>query len=762
MAGIRDSIDLKKRRLPHISRRSLLVGATAAGGLALAWSIWPRDYAPNLTAAPDEHIFNAFLKIGDDGHVSVIVPQCEMGQGVTTLLPQIIADELGADWRTIAVETAPISPLYTNTLLVDEDSATFTPRSMVPDAVADVRSWARREWAVRHAVMLTANSSSVRMFEAPCRAAAAQARALLMMAAADRWDADWEECDTQDGFVTHGKKRLRFGDVAAAAALLEPPAEPVYRASSSDPLYGKELTRLDLPAKIDGSANYAGDIRLPDMVFAAIRQGPLGATTLKNIDRKKGLASPGLLHVVTHERWVATVARNWWAANRALDRFAPVFETDGTPISTDRIDKALKAALKDDGYRIASEGDVAEAMEGRQNVAAEYVVAPALHAAVETRTATAAPDGDGLRVWVATQAPTQCRDAIAGATGLAAANVTLFPMMAGGSFDACLDHSVAVQAAIIALQVKRPVQLAWSRAEEIMRLPPRAPARAKLTATLNAAGGIDALVTRIAVPPTNHEIRGRLFDNMPADIAQRAAASSPDAAAVEGAASAYAIPHMAVDHCPADIGLPTGRWRGNADSYTAFFTECFVDEMAARAGTDGLSYRIAMLGNAPLLARCLLTATSLGGWEGGLSGTTQGLACHSMRGSHIALMATARQSERGLQVEQLVAVVDAGRLVNPAIARQQIEGGLIFGLAAAVGATTDYEGGLATARKLGQLGLPTLSQTPQILIEFIDSDREPGGLGEVGVPVVAPAIANALFAATGRRIRRLPLSGHPL
>ncbi|MDO9367077.1 MAG: molybdopterin-dependent oxidoreductase [Sphingopyxis sp.] len=766
MVGIRDTVGKNKSRLPHVSRRSLLVGATAAGGLAIAWSLWPRDYQPNLTAAPDEHIFNAFLKIGDDGHISAIVPQCEMGQGVTTLLPQIMADELGADWRTIAVETAPINPLYTNTLLVDEDSAVFTPRSGVPDMVSDVRSWVRREWAVRHAVMLTANSSSVRMFEAPCRAAAAQTRALLMMAAAKRWDADWEQCDTQDGFVTFGKKKLRFGEVAAAAALLEPPAEPVYRASSPDPLYGKELTRLDLPAKIDGSANYAGDIRLPDMLFAAIRQGPVGATRLKSIDRKTGLASPGLLHVVTHERWVATVARNWWAANQALDRFAPVFETAGTPVSSDRIDRALKAALKEDGYRIASQGDVAEAMEGRTKVAAEYAVAPALHAPIETRTATAAPDGARLRVWVATQAPAQCRDAIAHAIGLAPANVVLFPMMAGGSFDACLDHSAAVQAAIIALQVGRPVQLAWSRAEEIMRLPPRAPARAKLTATLNAAGGIDALVTRIAVPPTNHEVRARLFDNTPADVAQRAAAGSADAAAVAGAmgsaASSYAIPHMAVDHCSADIGLPTGRWRGNADSYTAFFTECFVDEMAARAGTDGLSYRMAMLGNAPLLARCLLTATSLGGWEGGLSGTSQGLACHAMRGSYIALMATARQSDRGLQVEQLVAVVDAGRLVNPVIARQQIEGGLIFGLAAAVGATTDYEGGVATARKIGQLGLPVLSQTPQILIEFIDSDRDPGGIGEIGVPVVAPAIANAMFAATGRRIRRLPLSaqGH--
>ncbi|MGB3803233.1 MAG: molybdopterin cofactor-binding domain-containing protein, partial [Sphingopyxis granuli] len=243
---------------------------------------------------------------------------------------------------------------------------------------------------------------------------------------------------------------------------------------------------------------------------------------------------------------------------------------------------------------------------------------------------------------------------------------------------------------------------------------------------------------------------------------QRDAAGRVDAAAVEGAGGVYAIPHRAVDHCPADIGLPTARWRGNADSYTAFFTECFVDEMAARAGADALSYRMAMLGQAPLLARCLLTATSLGGWEGGLAGTAQGLACHSMRGSHIALMATARASDKGLQVEQLVAVVDAGRLVNPAIARQQVEGGLIFGLAAAVGATTDYEGGLATARKLHQIGLPRLSQTPQILIEFIDSDRDPGGIGEIGVPVVAPAVANAMFAATGRRIRRLPLSAHPL
>lgn len=760
MAGIRDSLENKHHSL--INRRTLLVGATTAGGLALAWTFWPRSYLPNLTAAKDEHIFNAFLKIGADGHVSAVVPQCEMGQGVTTLLPQIMADELGADWRTMAVETAPISPLYTNTFLIDADSGAFTPRTGIPDFVQDVRSWIRREWAVRDAVMLTANGSSVQMFEAPCRDAAAQARALLMMAAAQRWDVDWESCDTEMGFVTHGRKRLRFGELAAVAATLTPPDEPLYRAGGADPLYGKELTRLDLPSKVDGSANFAGDIRLPGLVFAAIRQGPVGATRIKSLNRKAGLAASGVLHVVEHDRWVAVVARNGWAANRALDRLAPVFETTGTPISSDGIENRLKAAIKADATRIVKWGDAEDAMAGRTAISATYAVAPALHAAIETRTATAAPDGNRLRVWVASQAPSQCRDAIARATGLAPTDITLFPMMAGGSFDACLDHSVAVQAAIIARTINRPVQLCWSRAEEIMRDLPRPPVRARLTATLNSEGGIDALISRIAVPAATHEFRARLFDNTPPDLAQQAAVGRSDAAALGGAAPAYSIPHFAADHCPADIGLPVGRWRGNADSYTAFFTESFVDELATRAGMDALSYRMAMLGKAPQLARCLLLATSMGGWEGGAPGTAQGLACHSMNGSHIALMATARPGENGLQVEQLVAAVDCGRLINPAITRQQIEGGLIFGLAAAVGATSDYRGGVATARKLGQLGLPRLGQTPSITIEFVESDRDPGAVGEIAVPVVAPAIANALFAANGNRIRRLPLSSNPI
>lgn len=758
MNRFRDSLPLAPRRLPSVDRRTLLLGAGAAGALALAWTVWPRDYAVNLAAAPDENIFNAFLKIARDGRISIIVPQCEMGQGVTTLLPQIMADELGADWRTIAVETAPISPLYANRILIDTDSETITQRSMLPDMVSDVRHWARHEYGVRHAMMLTAGSSSVRMFEEPCRAAAAQARAMLMMAAAERWDADWEECDTAGGFVTLGNRRLRFGELAESAARMTPPVEPQYRGSNNDPLYGEEVARLDLPSKVDGTMNYAGDIRLPGMVYAAIRQGPVGETRLVAINKAAGLKSPDLLHYVRTERWLATVARNWWAANRALDRFAPVFESDSKGVSGDSIARSLASALKGDGTRIQSRGDIASAFAGRRLLSGEYRVEPALHAPVETRTATAAPDGRRLQLWVATQAPAQCRAAVAAATGLDENNITLFPMPAGGSFGIGLEHAAAVQAAIIARTIKKPVQLIWSRAEEIMRDLPRPPARARMTASLNSAGGIDALAVRIAVPAVSHEIRARLVDGASPAEAMRRARGNSDAGAMVGATPPYAIPHVSVDHFPADIGLPVGRWRGNSDSYACFFIESFVDELAAHAGLDPLSYRMGMLSGAPEIARCLMTATTLGGWEGGASGSSQGLACHSMRGSHIAVMADAGLGPNGLRVTQLVAAVDCGRIVNPAIVRQQIEGGLIFGLAAAVGATTNYRGGIASARKLGQLGLPRLSQIPEIIIEILDSDHEPGGYGELAVPPVAPAIANAIFAATGNRIRRLPLS----
>lgn len=739
-----------------VSRRQLLIGGSATIGLAIGWALWPRDYEPNLNVAPDEALFNAWLKISTSGRVTVVVPQCEMGQGVATLLPQIVADELGADWRSIAVEPAPVSPLYANTLIIDDQGALITPRFAVPDAVNDVRRWTLGEVAVRNAAMLTMASSSVRAFEIPCREAAAAARMLLCKVAADRWDVAVEECSTDAGFVIHGDRRLRFGEVAATAATLSPPDSLLFRLPDSNALYGRDLPRIDIPSKLDGSTNFAGDIRLPDMVFAAIRHGPHGDTRLKSIDKGAARNIVDIVRIVEHPRWVAAIANNWWAANNALDAIRPVFETRGDLADSKMIARDLAGAARvGTGIRMLQTGDVETAVSGRAVKLAEYSVAPALHATIETRTATARQVDGKVQLWIATQAPGHCRRAVADALRLTIGEVSIFQSFAGGSFGSRLDYDVAIEAALLARATRRPVQLTYSRAEDTMRDLPRAPAAARMVSTLNSAGTIDAWIARIAVPAAARQLTARL-DGASAEAAARASDSHSEAAAVVPARPPYTIPHFAVDHVAVDSALPAGRWRGNADSYCCFFTESLVDELAREAGVDPLSYRMSMLSDDAALARCLAMVGVAGSWQGGTDGSAQGLAIHSMRGSHIALLADARMGSQGLKVRRLTAVVDAGRLVNPDIARQQVEGGLIFGLAAAIGSSSEYRGGLAARLRLRDLKLPRLAQSPEIVIEFIDSDRDPGGLGELGVPAVAPALANALFSATGVRHRTLP------
>jgi isoquinoline 1-oxidoreductase subunit beta len=765
MSGFDDlKRDVRERRPERfrVDRRTLLIGGGAAAGLMVAWAVWPRAVAPGINAAPGESILGPYLKVGEDGHVTLLCPQAELGQGAFTLLAHVAADELGADWRQMAVEPAPISSVYANSLFFAEDAAVATPRLGVPEAVGEWPGWRALDVDGGPAAMLTGGSTTIRQFARPIRDAAALARALLCMAAAARWDVGWEECRTENGLVLHGEKRLRFGELAAAAAGMTPPEFPAYRPDDDDRLLGRPLPRLDLPAKVDGSLSFTGDVRRPDMLFAAIRQGPHGDTRLLRYNRAAAERVRGFVSVVQHDRWVAAVATNSWAAQRALDALDPTFRTSGTMASTSQMDRRLAVAIRNfDGVRIAESGDAAAAMSGRMAIQASYYSAPALHAPIETRTATAEPDGDRMRLWVATQAPGYCRAAVAAALGIADNDVALFPMPAGGAFGAGLEHEVAVQAALIARTMDRPVQLCWSRTEELLRDLPRAPARARMLATLSSGATVDAWQAAIATPAARHEFRSRLMGEKQ-DAAQRNAAGNADAAAISGARPPYRIPHMAIDHLPVDSGLPSGQWRGGAESFTTFFTEAFLDEMAAAAQVDPLSFRMGMLGDQPRLARCLQAATALGGWTGGGAGSGEGIACASLRGSHIALMAKARRSERGLIVDQLAVAVDCGRVINPNIVRQQMEGGLIFGLAAAVGATSKYRRGLASARRLSEINLPTLAQTPRIIVELLASDADPGGIGDISVPLVAPAIANALFTTLGRRIRRLPLNELPL
>ena len=742
---------------PLITRRGLLIGGGVGAGLLVAWGLWPRAYKSNLVAAKGEHVFGPWLKIAEDGKIIIAIAQSEMGQGVSTQLAQIIAGEMGADWRTIAVQPAMPSPLFSNGLLARKWAPNFIDASLDSKAVDPEFI---EEFARRNSFVVTAGSSSIRQFEGPCRQAGAIARVLLCQAAAARWGTAWENCETEKGFVTFEKKRIAFAELAADAAGLTPPDPIPLLPSPKNALSGTDQTRLDAAAKVDGSISFAGDIRLPDMLFASIRGGPIGRTKLKRYNRKAADKLTDLVDVIQVKGALAAVATNWWAANHALDLMAPVYETRGKlASSTDISDIISSRFAKGKGWKIFTAGsyEASAANESETRiVSAQYDVAPAVHAPPETRSATAQYKDGRLSLWLATQAPESARAAAAKAIGISADKVALFPMMAGGSFGRNFDNLIAEQVAILAEKTGRPVQLIWSRPEDFMRDHYRSPALAKMSAALDSNNRVDGLSIRISAASSGRELAGRMQGESAADAAYNAEVAY-EAQAVEGAIPPYAIPNISVEHFPAKLDIPTGRWRGNAHSYTAFFLESFIDELAAKSGVEPLSYRMQMLIGQARLARCLNNVAALANWDGGAEKSGKGLACHSMRGSHIALIVAAKTEETGVRVRRISAVVDCGRMINPDIARQQVEGGIIFGLAQALGASTEFSGGLPTAMRLRDVDLPQLADIPEIEIEFVESDEEPGGIGELGVPPVAPALANALYSASGVRLRELPL-----
>jgi isoquinoline 1-oxidoreductase beta subunit len=694
--------------------------------------------------------------------VTVAVPQLEMGQGITTLIPQIVAEELGADWRQIAVEPAPASPLYANIALAARWAELWMP--VLPALASNPDAFTTRRFAQDSRFMLTADGTSLAAYEGPTRAAAASARAMLAKAAADRWNVGWEECEAKDGFIVHGGKRLPFGKLAGPAAAFDPPDPPPLRAkpASEDPKFvlpGGTLRfpRLDLPSKVDGSYLFAGDVRLPGMVYAAIRHGPIGVTQLSSFNEKAGKQTPGLIARVKSKGWLAAVASDWWAAERALAAMEPQFivkrRADSGKIET-ALDEALRFGSAETIYEA---GDPGEQLAEDFSLALRYDVGPAVHASLETASATARLSDGKLELWVATQAPEMARRAAADAVGIAERDVVLYPMPAGGSFDRRLEHDHVIEAAVIAKQIGKPVQLTWSRWQEQLAGWPRTPVMATMAARTTPAGDVVGWKARLALPASTHEFGRRLFGGANAMSAMADSEGEGDRIAMEGAIPPYAIEHMAIEHVPAAIGVPTGRLRGNAHSYTAFFNESFIDELARKAKREPLSYRIALLGHDLRLAACLQRVATLANWDGGSESSGQGLACHVIGEGRIAVIATARRDESGVRVDRLSAVADIGRIVNVDIARQQIEGGLVFGMGLALGASAVYFEGVPLSGRLGELGLPLLADCPEIEVDFVSSEATPADPGELGVAAVAPAIANALFSAAGIRLRRLPL-----
>jgi|GEM_PF-118815 len=780
---MKEAEDKKRGLQPHMPRRNLLIAGAAGGGIVAVWALMPRDYPVPLPATEGEQAFNAWLKVGRDGVVTVAVPQLEMGQGVTTLLPRIAAQELGADWRQVAVEPAPISAAYADPVLAAHWSGLWSSNWL--GLADDPDDYLVERHAETERLMATADGTGLAAYELKLREAAAAVRTVLAMAAADRWDVNFEECTAEAGFITHQGKSLRFGELVDEAALLTPPdpvpLRPDPSSATTPDLIGTGglmesgwLGRLDGPSKVDGSYPFAADIRIPDLVYAAIAHGPLADSVLDSFDADANDSAArrviGYLGRVEGEGWLACVANSQWAAEKALGLMKPRFRPGRALPDDSRIEGALDLAMAEgDPVVIHQQADPLPALQGMGVTEASYSFAPQLHGTVETVSATARFADGRLSLWMAAQAPGAARRAAAEAIGIQESDVVLLPTGAGGSFDSRLDISIAREVAAIAFAIGRPVQLSYSRWQEHLRALPLPPARIDCRALVGQQGTIRAWHSRIATPAAARQMHERLENGLRPEAAMEAASGLVDPPALMGHAPPYAIPEMLVDCVPADVGIPVGRLRGNGEIHPCFATESFVDEVARANGEEPLSFRIAMLGNNPRLFACLQGAAQLAGWDGGVDGSSEGLACWQMAdpagradgGGYIAVIADARlgssETGGGVEVSSLSAYVDIGRIVDYDLALQQIEGGLIYGMSLALGMAAGFDRGLPRERTLAALNLPGLARMPEINVGFAENDAPPFDPGEIGVVAAPPAIANALRAATGSRYRSMPI-----
>ncbi len=691
----------------RIDRRSLLVAGGAGVGLVVAFLAWPRTTVSPLSAGKGERLFGSYLKISTDGRVIVAIPQAETGQGIWTGLAMIAADALGAAWEQVAVEPAPFAPAYSNRLL-------------------DRR--------------VTAAGTSMRAFEAPIRNAAEAARGLLVRTAADRWGVDAATCRVGGGMVRHGNRVVGFGELAedAAALKLDGPAGTL-----ETRLVGQELPRLDGPAKCDGSLRFAADVRLPNMVFASARFAPRGGRIL-GVDKDAARAVAGVTAISGNDQWIASSATNWWAAEQAMKAAAPRFQ--GQAGSIDDVWSALDRAFDDgDRQRIFERGDFAAAVGQAHATAATYRVAPALHEGLEPLSATARWSGGRLEVWAPVQAYDEAVALAARVAGITPSDLTLYPMPIGDGAGRAIEPDAVEVAILLAREQGRPVQLIMSPSASTNRDLVRPPLIARMAAMPAPDGTL-----------TGWSARFSSAAGLGASLARLSGEKTP-ALDLPGATPPYAIPSLRIDAVDAALPIACGYMRGGSEALTNFATECFIDEMARSLGREPFAFRMGMLSGSPRLAQTLSAVATLAQWDGGAAGSRMGIACASAFGSHIALVATAGiDGNQRVAVEKLVAVVDCGQAIHPALVRQQVEGSLLHALSLATMAAPNFVVGMPVARGLTAARATPALKVPEILVDIMPSKAEAGGVSGLGHVVLAPAVANALAAATGRRLRNLP------
>ena len=711
---------------PLPSRRALVTGALA-GGFVLAFRL-PVKAANEPEQPPDnpagQFAPNAFIRIDHAGKTTLVMPQVEMGQGVYTAVAMILADELDADFTAVTLEHAPANDkLYGN--------PTF-------------------------GIQVTGNSNSIRSFWKPLRVAGATARAMLVQAAAGQWQVDPASCSAAIGKVTHGAsgRVLAYGDLVDAASGVPVPQNPPLKNPKDFALIGKPLKRLDTPNKTDGKVVYGIDAMLPGMKFATLAQCPVFGGKVAHVDDSAAKAVPGVRQIVVLDDLVAVLGDHMWAAKKGLDALVITWdEGPNAKISSADIWEDLRAASKKDGVVAKSVGDIAKGFAQGERVDGEYELPFLAHAPMEPLNCTVHVTADACEVWTGTQVMTRCQSFAAAASALPLDKVIVHNHYIGGGFGRRLEADMVAAAVRIGKQVEGPVKVIWSREEDIRHDIYRPIYRDTISASLQN-GKIVAWKYKISGSSIMARWAPSIFIN------------GIDIDAVDSAVDMpYDIPNRQVEYVRAEPpAVPTGFWRGVGPNNNVFAIECFIDELARKANMDPVEFRRGMLGNNPRLKAALDLVAEKSGWGQPLPARTgRGVSVQPSFGSFIATVVEAEVDDKGeVYLRRMTSAVDTGIAVNPDTIMAQLQGGLIFGLTAALYGEVTIDKGRVQQSNFNDYRMLRIDQVPNIEVHVINSGADPGGIGETGVTAGPPALRNAIYAATGVALRRLPIDRRAL
>jgi len=706
-----------------MSRRQFMKSsALAGGGLLLACHI-PFGNRTALAAPGSSFAPNAFLRIGSDESITVIVNKSEMGQGVYTSLPMLVAEELCCDWKKVTFQASPVAPEYNH--------AQFGP------------------------LMVTGGSSSVRSEWERLSRAGAAAREMLLAAAAQEWQVDATACRAENGVVLGpGGKKLSFGKLAAKAALLPVPAEPKLKAGAKK-LLGKPLHRLDSPAKLNGTATFGIDVEAPGMLTALIVRPPVFGGKVKNFDAGKALAVPGVKQVVAVDAGVAVAAEGFWPAQKGCEALTVTWEEgEGASLSTAGMQAEYAGLAKTPGLVARKDGDAPGVLaKAKKRFEVEYEVPFLAHATMEPLNCFVHLQKDSCLIRTGSQFQTVDRAAAARVAGLQPEQVTLETTFLGGGFGrrACPASDFVIEAVQVAKAVGRPVKVIRTREDDMRAGFYRPMWYDRVAACLDERGMPLAWQQRI--------VGQSIIAGTPFEAAM--IKDGIDNTSVEGAADTpYAIPNLQVELHSPKSPVPVLWWRSVGHSHTAFVMESFLDELAHAAGKDPYQYRRDLLQKHPRHLKVLQAVADKAGWgKRPAKGRGRGIAIHESFGSIIAQVAEVSLSaKRELRVHRVVCAVDCGRIVNPDTIKAQMESGIVFGLSAALYGAITLKAGRVEQGNFHDYPLLRLAAMPKVEVHIIPSSDPPGGIGEPGVPPIAPAVANALFAASGIRLRSLPMT----